>query len=84
MADVYQTQGRAHATGLGGTCMRFLTLAHCSHLAFGWPESPLIGLNEASVLMVQKEGARAGDWQRGGTAGLPVHSPMTEEGSAVP
>lgn len=64
--------------------MYFLTLAHCSHLALGWPESRLIGLNEASVLMVQKEGARADDCQRGGTAGLPVYSPMTEEGSAVP
>ena len=64
--------------------MYFLTLAHCSHLALGWPESPLIGLNEASVLMVQNEGARDDDCQRGGTAGLPVYSPMTEEGIAVP
>lgn len=64
-----ETQGRAHAAGLGWfpgqralgvTSMCLLTPSCRSRLALRRPEPLLIGLNEASVLIVQRVGKAPG------------------------
>lgn len=49
------------------TSLGFLTPTHYSHLVLRRPDLPLIGLNEASVLIVGGEGVHRADERQRGT-----------------